>query len=127
MADIIHRKRLFDGRPAAEVYAETAWPGKVCTGCGGKPPAIRVQIFVALQDMSAQLREVALYEIALRRLNTVRTKRGPAIRTGEAYACRLCQASLERTAARAPSYAMVDLERGPGPETPIVGVISDVQ
>ncbi len=126
MADIIHRKKLFGGRPAAEVYAETAWPGAKCTGCGG-PPAMRVQVFVALQDMSAQTREAILYEIAFRRIDTVRTKLGPAIRTSEAYACRLCSPSLERTVARhAPSYALVDLERGPGPDNPVVGVISDL-
>jgi hypothetical protein len=126
MADIIHRKKLFDGRPAAEVYAETAWPGKRCSGCGG-PPAMRVQVFVALADMSVSTREAILYEIAFRRIDTVRTKRGPAIKTSEALACRLCSVALERAVARhAPSYALIDFELGPGPETPIVGVISDL-
>lgn len=125
MAEIIHRRKLFGGRPAAEVYAETAWPGAKCTGCGG-PPALRVQLFVALQDMELTLREKVLYEIAFRRIHTLRTKRGLAIRWSEAYACRLCQASLERTAAKAPSYFLVDLERPPSPEAPIVGVISDL-
>jgi hypothetical protein len=127
MAEIIHRKKLFDGRPAAEVYAETAWSGAKCTGCGAKPPAIRVQVFVALSDMSVTVREAVLYEIAFRRVSTVKTVRGEAVRTSEAYACRLCAASLERTVARhAPSYALVDFERGPGPDNPIVGVIADV-
>lgn len=127
MADIIHRKKLFDGRPAAEVYAETAWPGLVCTGCGGKPPALRVQVFVALSDMSLTTREVVLYEIAFGRIRTVKTKRGLAIKTSEALACRLCQVALELSVARhAPSYAMIDFERTPGPENPIVGVIADV-
>lgn len=125
MADIIHRTRLFGGRPAAEVYAETAWPGAKCTGCGG-PPALRVQLFVGLQDMEAGLRTKVLYEIAFKRIHTLRTKRGLSIRWSEAYACRLCAPALERVAARAPSYFLVDLERGPGPETPIVGVISDL-
>lgn len=126
MADIIHRKRLFGGRPAAEVYAETAWPGRRCTGCGG-PPVMRVQIFVALTDMSATTREAILYEIAFRRIDTVRTKRGLAIKTSEALACSNCQVALERTVARhGPSYAMIDFERSPGPENPIVGVISDL-
>ena len=122
MSDIIHRRKLFHGRPAAEVYAETAWPGAKCSGCGGRPPVLRVQVFIALSDMSAEIRNRALIELALRRVHPVKTKKGTAIRWSEQYACRLCRASLERATARGPSYCIVDIERPPGPETPIVAV-----
>lgn len=122
MADIIHRRRLFNGRPAAEVYAEDAWPGAKCSGCGSAHVVLRVQVFIALSDMSADLRHRAMIELALRRVYSVKTKRGTAIRWSEQYACGLCRAALERAAARGPSYAIVDLERPPGPEVPIVGV-----
>lgn len=122
MAEIIHRRKLFNGRPAAEVYAEDAWPGAKCSGCGGRPPVIRVQVFIALSDMSAEIRNRALVELALRRVHAVRTKRGMAVRWSEQYACRLCRASLERATARGPSFCMVDIERPPGPEVPIIAV-----
>lgn len=126
MADVVHRKKLFGGRPAAEVYADDAWPGARCGGCGSAHVVIRVQVFIALSDMSADLKHRAMVELALRRVHPVKTKRGMAIRWSEQYACRGCRASLERAAARGYSFAIVDIDRGPGPEVPIVGVIADL-
>lgn len=126
MSKIIHRTRLFNGRPAAEVYAEDAWPGRKCLGCGG-PPVMRAQIFVALADMSSETRTAILYEIAFKRINTVQTVKGPAIRQADVVACHHCKRSLERQLAKAPSYCMIDRDLGPGPDNPIVGVIADVQ
>jgi len=126
VADVVHRRKLFGGRPAAEVYAEDAWPRARCGGCRSFHVVIRVQVFVALADMSADLRHRAMFELALRRVHPVKTKRGTAIRWSEQYACGSCRASLERAAARGYSFAIVDIDRGPGPEVPIVGVISDL-
>ncbi len=122
MSEILHRRKLFGGRPAAEVYAEDAWPGARCNGCGSSHVTIRVQVFVALADMAADLRHRAMIELALKRVWPVKTKRGTAIRWSEQYACRLCQPALERAAARGYSFAIVDIDRGPGPEVPLVGV-----
>jgi len=126
MANTIHRSKLFGGRPAAEVYAEDAWPGARCGGCRSSHVVLRVQVFIALADMSADLRHRAMVELALRRVHPVKTKRGTAVRWSEQFACSGCQASLERAAARGYSFAIVDIDRGPGPEVPIVGVISDL-
>jgi len=122
MVDILHRRKLFNGRPAAEVYAEDAWPGARCGGCRSSHVVLRVQVFIALADMSADLRHRAMFELALRRVHPVKTKRGTAVRWSEQFACRGCRAALIRAAARGPSYAIVDLDEGPGPDVPIVGV-----
>lgn len=126
MSDIIHRRKLFGGRPAAEVYAEDAWPGARCSGCGSSHVVLRVQVFIALSDMSAQLRDRTRIELALRRVHPVRTKRGTAVRWSEQFACGNCRASLIRAAARGPSYAIVDIDEGPGPDVPIVGVATQL-
>lgn len=125
MSEILHRKKLFGGRETAQqIHAEMAWGGRKCDGCG-QPPAIRIQVFVALADMEVHLREAVQLEIARGKIHRVQMKQGPAVRVSCMHACRFCQVTAERVAARdAPSYAIVDIERGPGPDKPIVGVVS---
>lgn len=124
MGEIIHRSKLFGGRmTAAELHAKYAWGGAKCSACGG-PPAMRVQVFLVLADIEAGQRFVLLREIALGRIRAVRMGPGPAVKYSDAYACSRCSPALERQAARAPSYALIDIDRGPGPDNPVVGVIA---
>lgn len=123
MGETIHRKKLFGGRMTAQqIHAKYAWHGRKCDGCGA-PPAMRIQVFVALQDMEVKLREAMMVEIAMRRVVTKMTVLGTAVRTTFVHACERCGPAAQRAAARGPSYAMVDLDVGPGPDKPIVGVI----
>lgn len=123
---IVHRSKLFGGRATAhELHAKLAWGGKPCSACGA-PPAIRIQIFVALSDMSLALRLAVEAEIAAGRLHTMHSTAGPAVRTSVMMACSRCAPAAERAAANpsyAPSYAIVDIDRGPGEDKPVVGVI----
>lgn len=121
---IIHRKKLFDGRyTAEELNAKLAWGDHKCDGCGG-PPAIRISVYVALNDMEMTLRHAVMFEISQGRINTVPTTNGDAVRTSFVHACKNCQATAERAAARgAPSFAIVDIQRGPGPDAPMIQVV----
>lgn len=124
--DIIHRRKLFGGRITAhEIHAKYAWNNRRCDACGG-PTAIRVQIFVALRDMSAAVREAVEVEIALGRIHAKSTINGPAVRTSFMHACSGCSMAAERAAARGPSFAMIDIDRGPGVDKPVVGVIGSI-
>lgn len=123
---IIHRRKLFGGvETAQEVHARVAWGGAKCDGCKG-PPSIRIQIFVALNDMSLDTRVALEAEIAAGRIRTVPLTNGPGVCVSRAFACAICQPAAERAAARGPSYAVVDIERGPGADIPVVGVTATI-
>lgn len=123
---IIHRDKLFGGQVTAEeLHAKLAWGGANCSACPS-PAAMRVQIFVALRDMSANLRRAVEIQVALGNIHTVPTALGPAVRTSYQFACHRCSPALERAAARGPSYAIVDIDRGPGPDRILVGVAAPV-
>jgi hypothetical protein len=120
---VIHRKKLFDGRETAQqVHAELAWYGLSCGSCGG-PPALQVQVFALLSDLSPNARLVMGIEIENKRVDPIKTPKGTAVRMSHAVACSMCAPALERAAARGPSWAWVELDRGPGADNPIVGVI----
>lgn len=125
---IIHRKKLFDGQyTAAELHAKLAYPRDArCGGCRTNRIAIRIQTFVHLSDIEANARHALEIEIALGRLHTVQLVHGPGVRTGLIYACHLCAPAAEIAAAKGPSYAVVDIDRGPGEDkiisqVPLIG------
>lgn len=120
---IIHREKLFGGtRTAMELHRELAWNNAKCDGCGSAETTLRVSVYVALSDMSANTRMRIEYEIAMGRIKEVPLDTGPGILMSRQVACKSCQANLERAAAKGPSYAVVDLDFGPGEDRPIVGV-----
>jgi hypothetical protein len=124
---VIHRDKLFGGRTnAMDLHRRLAWGGKKCDGCGAADTAIRIQTFVALNDMSMATRMEIEFRISLGQLHTINTAAGRAIRTGIMHACPRCSPALERAAAKGPSYAIVDIDRGPGEDKPVVGVISAI-
>lgn len=121
---IIHRRPLFGGvTTAEELHAKTAFHGARCDACGG-PPAIRIQIFIRLSDMSPTERTGAELAIRSGQVKPVKLATGPALLWSRVHACRLCQRGAERAAARGPSYCIVDISRGPGADAPSVAVPS---
>jgi hypothetical protein len=47
---------------------------------------------------------------------------GKFVKIGEVFACNLCRPTMEREAAKGPSWVLVHIDRGPGPEKPLVQV-----
>lgn len=123
---IVHFQKLFGGRETAmELHRRLAWNGKPCTGCGSKETAIQIEILVRLSDMEVNLREAVEIEIAMGRITEVPVHGGPAIRTSHVLACKSCQGTAERAAARgAKSFTLVWIDRGPGEDKPMVSVIA---
>jgi hypothetical protein len=53
----------------------------------------------------------------------VRTKMGPIVRIIDHVACDLCRVRAEREAAKLPSWAVVEIDRGPKAEAPSASVL----
>ena len=128
--EVIHRKVLFGGvETAMEVHARLGWRGR-CNACGG-PPVIQIRTFMLLEDavktcpeyvgMIAMTNPAGTLEVP-----TQKTKFGDMIRVGSVLACKHHQKEAELAAARGPSNALVEIDRGPGAERPIVGVTKDM-
>ncbi len=130
---VIHRSKLFKGkRTAQEVHSQFGWR-KRCTLCGG-PPTIKVRLMMTIADIKAKSMPywVALCQAAIEdgqvdpqgnaKVTFIPTTYGKMICFSENLACSHHQRDLERTAAKAPSYVLVEIDRGPGADNPIVQV-----
>jgi hypothetical protein len=122
MSKVIHRKKLFGGRKTAEqVHSENAFPkDAVCTGCRAKKGLMTRIISLAPLDevrkrdpefdLMCNLRPAMVMEIM------IATKHGPYVRMATAYACKKCTPAAEKAAAKGPSWMIIDIHRGVGPD-----------
>lgn len=97
-----------------------------CAGCGASP-VISATVFLPYVEAvkrgyippgSELSQEVASVLISLR--TGCNKEEEPHVRLSQAYACRVCQPAFERQLARAPSWAVVDINRGPDPSNRVV-------
>ena len=110
-----------------EFHNRNAYPrGAACVACKA-PPVIVCRVLLPLKDVVEKQGE-AIGAILLdpRRAENffalcVETKYGTFVRVSTTYACAEHRRDLERTAAKAPSYALVEFGRGPGEDRPMVG------
>jgi hypothetical protein len=122
---VIHRSKLFGGvKTAQEVHAQLGMRTR-CLKCGG-PPAIKVKMFM-LHDEFVKRDPMLAASIAKSNpggpyIPTTKTTFGPMVLFSTATACRIHQKELELVAAKAPSYVLVEIDRGPGADKPIVQV-----
>lgn len=125
---IIHRQKLFGGvKTAQEIHAEHGFRER-CLKCGG-PPVIQVRMFMHHDEFVQRSPQLAA-TIAMTNPNgqyipCVPTTFGPFVRFSTVTACKAHQKELELTAAKAPSYVLVEIDRGPGADNPIVQVAKD--
>ena len=125
----IHRRQLFGGRTTAEEVHRSHFPPDARCQCGSRKVAIRARTFMPLFDFLKDYAQAAMALAAQHggQLPCV-DLRGPGnrpvkhVRLGEVYGCDGCKALLEKTLAKGPSYVVVDIQRGPGPERSIIQV-----
>lgn len=125
MSETIHRKKLFGGRESAEqVHRRLAFPVGSRCACGSEKVAIRIRTLMPASDVVSQHPDWAIRKAMQQggKLLVVDSKVGKLVVVGEIYACDLCRSTAERVAAKAPSWAIVEIERGPGPDKPLVQV-----
>lgn len=132
-APAIHGRKLFDGESAESVHAKVGFPpGSKCLGCGNPPGVggITLRSFLSVSDLKkidpngfgvvAEMHPDKLAAMIV----LMRGASGqpvPHVRISTVYACRMCAPAAEKAAARGPSYAVVDITRGPGPDNAVSG------
>lgn len=124
---IIHRTKLFGGRQTAqEVHAQHGFPlWAKCAGCScSKGLQTRVVILVPLDKMrnfDPLFDELMAVNPQQFMEILVKTKYGNMVRLSTTYACPSCTPALERTVAKLPDWAIVDINRGPGADKIVSG------
>lgn len=127
----VNRKKFMDGRMSPEeAHAKFAFPvGAKCTGCGA-PPTIRGIVMAPLDevrkrdpdfDTLASLANInpeaatRFYEMLVQ-IKGSDGKPTPYVRISTAFSCKSCSKTFEKTLAKAPSWCIVEINRGPGPD-----------
>lgn len=99
-------------------------PGVRCGGCRSPKVAVRAITMVPLDELrkrDPRADYFATHDPLGFAKTLVPLKHGPHVRIATVYACSTCAPELERQAARGPSWAVVEFDRGPGPDKPQVG------
>ena len=125
--EAIHRQKLFGGvATAQEIHAKHGFR-QPCTAPGCKSmPVIQVKLFM-LHDEFVQREPRLASMIAMTNdagpyVPAVPTTFGPMVMFSKVAACRSHQRELEKEAAKAPSYVLVEIDRGPGADKATVQV-----
>ncbi len=133
--EIQHRTKLFGGvRTAEEVHAIQGIR-QPCQGPGCKNlPVVQAKMFMLHDEFIERCPQMAV-AIAIsnpdgsRSIPCVPMTFGPMVMFSKVAACRTHQRELEVTAARAPSWVLVEINHGPGADKPQVqsaGIISAI-
>ena len=123
--EVIRRSRLFGGRRTAqEIHAEYGFRGR-CLLCSG-PPVIRVKMFMTLNEFVSQSPQMAAQIVATNPdgpfIPTTLMTFGPMVKFSDVLSCLLHRKELEVEASKAPSYVLVEIDRGPSADRPVVQV-----
>lgn len=100
-----------------DVHRATAWAGGQCIACNSRKVTCEIKVLVPLAELHRNNpKAMALAQMMSPELiaqMTVPTIHGPYVRVSTNYACKLHQKELEQQAARGPSWAIVEIDRGP--------------
>lgn len=125
-----HTRKLFGGRMTAEeVHQKYAFPpGAKCNACGRRPLTRVITMMEMAEARKNPMVEAMMAmgpEAFMSQVVAIKGSDGkpqPYLRTGVAYACKGCTPALEKIAAKAPSHCIVEINRGPGEDKPLIGV-----
>lgn len=118
----VHVRRFMGGTMTPqEVHTQAL--NMRCEQCGA-PAAERIRVLVQLKELVARNPEYVAQIMATNpdgpSVPTVPTKYGPMVKVSDVGACRNCAAAAEKAAARGPSWAIVEITRGPDPTNRVV-------
>lgn len=122
----VHKKKLFGGRATAEeVHSQHAFPHDAqCTGCKTRAVITRILVLCPLDELKKRdplMGELMLVDPLKFQSLLVQTKHGPHIKLSTVYACSRCTPAAEKVAAKAPSWMIIDINRGPGADKAVAG------
>jgi hypothetical protein len=122
--EVLHRKKFMDGRMTPKEAHRAYGLGRACSGCGG-PPAIRIQVFMPMDEAMQRAPNFVIGVAMANRANpgsvpTVKFKEQKDDRTGKDYLkasdtcwCDNCKVEARLTAAKnSPSWAVVHIDEG---------------
>lgn len=125
MSGTRHRRAFMGGRMTAEqAHAQYAFPPAArCMGCGSNRPYTRAIVMLemkeALKNPSVSLLAQLAPEDILKQTVQIKGSDGkprPYFRVSVVYACKTCTPAMEKQLAKAPSHAIVEINRGPSPD-----------
>lgn len=118
---IIHLKKFMGGLlTPKEAHRKYAFGGRGCTECG-QPAVVRIRTFGEVSEVNERSPQflMQLAKANEGHVPIVDFTYGKFVRMGEAFACRDCASKLEQEAARAPSWCLVEIDRGPKDEVAV--------
>lgn len=126
--EVLHRKRFMGGRETPNEVSRRLGIAKQCIVCK-RPGAIRIRVFMPLDEAMQRAPNLIAAIMASNpdgpKVPTVKFKDGSTVRefikASDSAFCDHCKVEAERTAATAPSWAVVEIDRGPK-DTVQVGV-----
>jgi glutaredoxin len=131
---VIHIKKFQSsnrhGDTPNEAFRRGTFGHNRCTECGG-PPAIQIRVFMPVDEMQRRSPNVLaalmadcmscgedLPTIALKSSPVADPK--PHLCVSNVFACDQCKATAEKAAAHGPSFAIIEISRGPDPTNRVV-------
>lgn len=117
--EILHRKKFMDGRETPNEVHRRLGIKKRCVICG-QPGAIRIRVFMPYDEAVKRAPNLIAAIMATNpdgaKVPTVSFRDGETardfIKASDSAFCDLCKVEAERTAATAPSWAVVEIDRG---------------
>lgn len=132
MGKVVHIKKFghLTGETPTEMHRRVTWKGARCTACTA-PAAIRILTFIPVEELKVRAPNVyagLVHDCASRGEELPVTKLRsskvsdpkPYLCTSTVFACDHCKATAEKAAAHAPSFAIVEIDRGPDPKGRVV-------
>lgn len=126
--EVLHRKKFMGGRETPNEVHRRLGIGKKCVVCS-RPGAIRIRVFMPYDEASRRAPNMIAAIMATNpdgaKVPTVTFRDGSTprefIKASDSAFCDSCKVEAERVAATAPSWAVVEIDRGPK-DTVQVGV-----
>ena len=113
-------RRMFGEELSPEQLHRAFALRKPCHICGG-PPAIRIRVLAPVTELMAKSPDVMLAIAANNPehpggIPTIPTKYGPMVMVSDLTACDRCKVEAERASAKHPSWVIVEIDHGAGPD-----------
>lgn len=126
-----HRRKLFDGKTTAQdLHREMVFKGERCAGCKSTKVVQAARVFYPMDELVKMDAEGISRSLITNPDHFAsccvefRNKDGTRaiyVRVSTSHSCAACASIHEREAAKLPSWAVVEFDRGPGEDKVVVG------
>jgi len=114
--DAVNVKRFMNGRMTPSEAHRMYAIKNPCYVCGA-PAVMRIRVLVQLAELMKQAPQFVATIVALNpegpMIPVIPTTYGPMVKVSDVAACSHCQKDAEHAASQHPSWAIVEIDRGP--------------